>query len=157
MQRTLYLIVILFSLVSCYTYQIKKPAEIKDGSEKKSEKNKALTADVSSDPGTKIIAENKNPNSSPAIISVNPQEKLAPGKNFRIEVDGHTHKIIVDRWEADSLVAHPVRRPKEILKFHKNQINTERIAEKRFSQPIADILTVLAYVGIGVGIYALVR
>ena len=74
-----------------------------------------------------------------------------------IDVDGKTYKVIVDRWERDSLIVHPVHSPKKILKFHKNQINPERIAEKRFSQPIADILTVLAYASIGVGIYLLVK
>jgi hypothetical protein len=90
-------------------------------------------------------------------VPVNVQEKLTPKKNVRIDVDGKTYKVIVDRWESDSLVAHPVHNPKKILKFHKNQINGEKIAEKRFSQPIADIITVVVYAGIGVLIYSLIR
>ena len=50
-----------------------------------------------------------------------------------------------------------VNNPKKILKFHKNQINGEKIAEKRFSQPIADIITVVVYAGIGVLIYSLIH
>jgi hypothetical protein len=65
--------------------------------------------------------------------------------------------VIVDKWERDSLIAHPVHNAKKTLKFHKNQINAEKIAEKRFSQPIADIITVVAYAGIGVAIYSLLQ
>jgi len=100
-------------------------------------------------------AESQNP--QPMPVPVNVQEKLAAGKNVKIDVDGRSYKVIVDKWESDSLVAHPVHNPKKILKFHKNQINSEKIAEKRFSQPIADIITVVAYAAIGVGIYLLVR
>jgi len=88
---------------------------------------------------------------------VNVQEKLAAGKNVKIKVDNKSYKVIVDRWEGDSLVVHPVHNAKKNLKFHKNQINSEKIAERRFSQPIADILTVTAYAAIGVGIYLLVK
>ncbi len=88
---------------------------------------------------------------------VNVQEKLAAGKNVKIDVDGKKYKVIVDKWERDSLVAHPVHNAKKTLKFHKNQINAEKIAEKRFSQPIADIITVVAYAGIGVAIYSLLQ
>ncbi|WP_426276555.1 hypothetical protein ACN9MN_15955 [Chryseobacterium sp. S-02] len=148
MQKNLYLIIILFCLVSCYTYQVKKPA--------------AATTDNKQDPKKSAALANTTQNTAPqnlqpAPVPINIQEKLAANKNVKIEVDGKTYKVIVDRWERDSLVAHPVHSPKNVLKFHKNQINAERIAEKRFSQPIADILTVLAYASIGVGIYLLVK
>ncbi len=90
-------------------------------------------------------------------VPVNVQEKLTAGKNVKIDVDGKKYKVIVDKWESDSLVAHPVHNAKKTLKFHKNQINAEKIAEKRFSQPIADIITVIAYAGIGVAIYSLLQ
>jgi len=148
MQKNLYLIIILFFLVSCYTYQVKKPA--------------AATTDNKQDPKKSAALANTTQNTAPqnlqpAPVPINIQEKLAPNKNVKIDVDGKTYKVIVDRWERDSLVVHPVHSPKNVLKFHKNQINAERIAEKRFSQPIADILTVLAYASIGVGIYLLVK
>ena len=44
-----------------------------------------------------------------------------------------------------------------LLKFHKNQINQSTIAERRFSQPVADIITVTAYAGIGAGIWAIIK
>ncbi|WP_435525391.1 hypothetical protein [Chryseobacterium indoltheticum] len=56
-----------------------------------------------------------------------------------------------------ALVVHPVRNREKILKFHKSQINAEKIAEKRFSQPIADIITIVAYAGIGFGIWSLLQ
>lgn len=139
--------------MSCYTYQVKKPPvdtaiDNKQGS-KNSNNNPTQT--------NNITAESQSLNAQQAPAPINIQEKLAANKNVRIDVDGKTYKIIVDRWESDSLVAHPVHNPKKTLKFHKNQINGERIAEKRFSQPIADIITVTAYVGIGVLIYSLIR
>ncbi|WP_027388105.1 hypothetical protein [Chryseobacterium gregarium] len=146
MQKNLYLIIILFSLSSCYTYQVKKQADPEAGSQQDSKKGTA--------PGQAAPAA-VNPPQTP--VPVNIQEKLAPNKNYKINAEGRSYKIIVDRWENDSLVAHPVRHPEKILKFHKNQINGEKIAEKRFSQPIADIITVIAYAGIGVVIYSLVR
>jgi hypothetical protein len=106
------------------------------------------------------VANNTAPgqkNVQPTPVPINVKEKLAPNKNVRIDVGGKSYKVIVDRWESDSLVAHPVRQPDKILKFHKDQINAERIAEKRFSQPIADIITVAAYAGIGVGIWSLLQ
>ncbi|MBK1896162.1 hypothetical protein [Chryseobacterium paridis] len=156
MRKNLYFIIILFSLVSCYTYQVKKQPDTANDNKRESKKNAPLANTAS--PQTKSpVAESQNMNLQQTPAPINVQDKLAPSKNVRIEVDGKTYKVIVDRWESDSLVAHPVHNPKKILKFHKSQINAERIAEKRFSQPIADIITVAAYAGIGVLIWSLVK
>lgn len=153
MRKNLYFIIILCSLTSCYTYQVKKPAD--PATDNKQSKNNAAMAGNNTVTMKNAAAESPNPQPMPAPVNV--QEKLAAGKNVKIDVDGRSYKVIVDKWESDSLVAHPVHNPKKILKFHKNQINGEKIAEKRFSQPIADIITVVAYAAIGVGIYLLVR
>jgi hypothetical protein len=153
MRKNLYFIIILCSLTSCYTYQVKKPAD--PATDNKQSKNNAAMAGNNTATMKNAAAESQNPQPMPAPVNV--QEKLAAGKNVKIDVDGKSYKVIVDKWESDSLVAHPVHNPKKILKFHKNQINSEKIAEKRFSQPIADIITVVAYAAIGVGIYLLVR
>lgn len=151
MRKNLYLIIILCSLTSCYTYQVKKPVDPATDN-----KNAVAAAPNSMKmKGTPAESQNMNVQQPPAPINI--QEKLAPNKNVKINVDGRSYKVIVDKWESDSLVAHPVHNPKKILKFHKNQINAEKIAEKRFSQPIADIITVTAYAGIGALIYFLVR
>ncbi|KXH84962.1 hypothetical protein [Chryseobacterium kwangjuense] len=160
MRKNLYLTILLLTLSSCYTYQVKKPAD--PATDNKKESKKAGIADNNTSLQMKNAAaetqiQNSQPATSPAPVPVNIQEKLAPNKNVKIEVDGKSYKVIIDRWESDSLVAHPVHQPKKILKFHKNQINGERIAEKRFSQPIADIITVTAYAGIGVLIYSLLK
>lgn len=158
MQKKLSLLVLLFSLVSCYTYQVKKPAELPVDDKKESKKSPSVAEVASVQENSPTVAKtNPTANPQPTVIPINVQEKLAAGKNFRIDADGKTYKIIVDKWVGDTLVAHPVRQKDVVLKFHKNQINADRIAEKRFSQPIADILTVVAYVGIGVGIYALIK
>ncbi|WP_426482374.1 hypothetical protein [Chryseobacterium sp. R2ACT005] len=149
MQKYLYLIITLLSLTSCYTYQVKKqpdPATDNKQSPKK-------TSELANNTSTQI----QNTATQPTAVPINIQETLAPNKNVKIDVAGKSYKIIVDRWESDSLVAHAVYNPKKILKFHKNQINSEKIAEKRFSQPIADIITVTVYAGIGVLIWALVH
>ncbi|CAM3158962.1 hypothetical protein DRF59_12700 [Chryseobacterium flavum] len=147
MRKNLYFTIILFSLTSCYTYQVKKQAD--PAADNKLANNAS--------PQMKNTAGSQNPNAQQAPVPVNIQEKLSPNKNVKIDVDGKSYKIIVDRWESDSLVAHPVHQPKKILKFHKNQINGERIAEKRFSQPIADIITVAAYAGIAATVWFLLR
>lgn len=147
MRKNLYFTIILFSLTSCYTYQVKKQAD-------PAANNKPAN---NASPQMKNTAGSQNPNAQQAPVPVNIQEKLSPNKNVKIDVDGKSYKIIVDRWESDSLVAHPVHQPKKILKFHKNQINGERIAEKRFSQPIADIITVAAYAGIAATVWFLLR
>lgn len=147
MRKNFYLITLSFCLVSCYTYQVRKPVD--------------PTADNKKDPKNNATVANNNASGQkdmqPVPVPINVKEKLAANKNVRIDVDGKSYKVIVDRWENDSLVAHPVRQPDKILKFHKNQINAEKIAEKRFSQPIADIITVTVYAGIGVGIWALLQ
>lgn len=147
MRKNFYLITLSFCLVSCYTYQVRKPVD-PTADNKKDTKNNATVANNNAS-GQKDM--------QPVPAPINVKEKLAANKNVRIDVDGKSYKIIVDRWENDSLVAHPVRQPDKILKFHKNQINAEKIAEKRFSQPIADIITVTVYAGIGVGIWALLQ
>ena len=147
MRKNLYFTIILFSLTSCYTYQVKKQAD--PAADNKLANNAS--------PQMKNTAGSQNPNAQQAPVPVNIQEKLSPNKNVKIDVNGKSYKIIVDRWESDSLVAHPVHQPKKILKFHKNQINGERIAEKRFSQPIADIITVAAYAGIAATVWFLLR
>ncbi len=157
MQKNLYLIItiILFSLSSCYTYQVKKPADPANDTQ---ESNKNAAQDNRASMQMKNAAgEFQSLNPQQASVPVNIQQKLAANKNVKIDVDGKTYKIIVDRWENDSLVAHPVHHPGKTLKFHKNQINGEKIAEKRFSQPIADIITITVYAGIGVAIWALLR
>ena len=156
MRKNLYLIILLFSLTSCYTYQVKKQADPAADSKQDSKKNTAMANTTAPQMnGTTAAPQNLNAVQAPAPINV--QEKLVSGKNVKIEVDGKSYKVIVDRWENDSLVVHPVRNAKKIMKFHKNQINSEKIAEKRFSQPIADIITVTVYAGIGVLIWALVH
>lgn len=160
MRKNLYLIILLCTLSSCYTYQVKKPAD--PAADNKKESKKAGIADNNTSLQMKNAAaetqiQNSQPATAPAPAPVNIQEKLTANKNVKIEIDGKSYKVIVDRWESDSLVAHPVHQPKKILKFHKNQINGEKIAEKRFSQPIADIITVTAYAGIGVLIYSLLK
>ncbi|MCT2406213.1 hypothetical protein NZD88_01420 [Chryseobacterium antibioticum] len=155
MQKNLYLIIILFSLTSCYTYQVKKQVDPATDN-KENSKNRAALANNTSAQMKSTTAESQiNVQQTPVPINV--QETLAPNKKFKIDVDGKSYKIIVDKWERDSLVAHPISNPKKILKFHKNQINGEKIAEKRFSQPIADIITVTVYAGIAVGIWSLLR
>ncbi|PIF46476.1 hypothetical protein CLU96_3514 [Chryseobacterium sp. 52] len=156
MQKNLYLIIILFSLTSCYTYQVKKQVDPVTDNKQESKMNAALV-NTTSIPLKSTIAEPQNPNAQQTPVPINIQEKLVPNKNFRINVEGKSYKIIVDRWEKDSLVAHSIHNPKKILKFHKNQINSEKIAEKRFSKPLSDIITITAYAAIGVGIYLLLR
>jgi hypothetical protein len=154
MRKNLYFIIILCTLTSCYTYQVKKPADPAAAINNQApKKNTAAANNTMEMTGTNPASQSLSVQPAP----VNIQEKLAAGKNVKIEVDNKSYKVIVDRWEGDSLVVHPVRNAKKSLKFHKNQINSERIAEKRFSQPIADILTVTAYAAIGVGIYLLVK
>lgn len=157
MRKNFYLIIISLCLSSCYTYQVKKPADPATDNKQDSKRNAALANNASSEQMKSSIAESQIVNSQPAPVPINVQEKLAPNKKFKIDVDGKSYKIIVDKWESDSLVAHPISNPKKILKFHKNQINSEKIAEKRFSQPIADIITVTAYAGIGVLIWSLLK
>ncbi|MCS3869054.1 hypothetical protein J3D55_001970 [Chryseobacterium ginsenosidimutans] len=156
MRKNLYLIIISFSLISCYTYQVKKPKDTATDNKQEFKNNAAIVNNTSMQMKS-ITAESPQPNSQQTPIPINIQEKLTPNKNVKIDVDGKTYKVIVDKWESDSLVAHSIHNPKKILKFHKNQINGEKIAEKRFSQPIADIITVVAYAGIGVLIYSLIR
>jgi hypothetical protein len=151
MRKNLYLIIIVCSLTSCYTYQVKKPVD------PATDNKNAVAAAPNSMKMKGAPAESQNMNVQQPPAPINIQEKLAPNKNVKINVDGRSYKVIVDKWESDSLVAHPVHNPKKILKFNKNQINAEKIAEKRFSQPIADIITVTAYAGIGALIYFLVR
>lgn len=155
MRKYLYLIILSFSLVSCYTYQVKKTVDATIENSRNSKSTASLTN--TSLQTQSATAESLNSNSQQTPASINIQEKLAANKNVKIDVDGKSYKVIVDRWEGDSLVAHPVRQSEEILKFHKNQINAERIAEKRFSQPIADIITVVAYAGIAFGIWSLLK
>ncbi|MDQ1162118.1 hypothetical protein QE422_002486 [Chryseobacterium sp. SORGH_AS 447] len=155
MRKNLYLILLSCSLVSCYTYQVKKQPAPAVADNNTSPQNGTDPAAASAKM-KRAGAESQNVNQQPPV-PVNVQQKLAPNKNFKIDVDGKSYKIIVDRWESDSLVAHPVHNPKRTLKFHKNQINADRIAEKRFSQPIADIITIAVYAGAGVGIWYLLQ
>ncbi len=156
MRKNLYFIILLCSLTSCYTYQVKK--QVATATDNKQEAKKGTAPVNNMSPQMKAAnAEVQNLSAQQTPVPVNIQEKLTPNKNVKIDVDGKSYKVIVDRWEGDSLVAHPVRNAKKTLKFNKNQINAEKIAEKRFSQPIADIITVAAYTAIGVGIYLLVR
>lgn len=156
MQKNIYFILLSFSLVSCYTYQVKKQPDPSTVPGQQQKKGSAPVADNNVAMQIKSQGTGSGDMNMPQA-PVNVQEKIAPNKNYKIHVDGRSYKIIADKWESDSLVAHAAGNPKKILKFHKNQINAEKIAEKRFSQPIADIITVAVYAGIGVAIWMLVK
>ena len=162
MKKYLYLLFLSLSLSNCYTY--KASAETDDVKETQQETRQKLKkqmtdnvtsmdqADLSATPSNKTIPVNTNKPKATNIM-----EKLEPNKFYKIDVAEKSYKIQVDKWESDSLVAHVIHKPKKILKFHKNQINQSTIAERRFSQPVADIITVTAYAGIGAGICAIIK
>jgi len=166
MKNYLYLLVISFSLISCYTYRTNAEKDIKEQNTKKEsaesgEIAKKELANLQPNPRSIDSRVTRKPKpekvSEPTPKSTNVQDMLEANKYFKIEVGGKPYKIQVDKWESDTLVAHVIHKPKKILKFHKNQINKETIAERRFSQPTADIITVVAYAAVGVGIWALVK
>ena len=162
MKKYLYLLFLSLSLSNCYTY--KASAETDDVKETQQETRQKLKkqmtdnvtsmdqADLSATPSNKTVPVNTNKPKATNIM-----EKLEPNKIYKIDVAEKSYKIQVDKWESDSLVAHVIHKPKKILKFHKNQINQSTIAERRFSQPMADIITVTAYAGIGAGIWAIIK
>ena len=79
MQKNLYLIIILFCLVSCYTYQVKKPAAATDN--KQDAKNSATLANTN--PSQTKSTAPQNPQPTPVPINI--QEKLTPNKNVKID------------------------------------------------------------------------
>ncbi len=168
MKNYLYLLIISFSLVSCYTYRTNEEKDItsqntKEVSAKSNEiaekelSNLQPNASSIDARSTRKPKPEKPKTPTPAPKPTNIQERLEANKYFKIEVGDRSYKIQVDKWESDTLVAHVIHKPKKILKFHKNQINQSTIAERRFSQPTADIITVVAYAAVGVGIWALVK
>ncbi|WP_312761917.1 hypothetical protein [Epilithonimonas sp.] len=162
MKKYLYLLFLSLSLSNCYTY--KASAETDDVKETQQETRQKLKkqmtdnvtsmdqSDLSATPSNKTIPVNTNKPKATNIM-----EKLEPNKFYKIDVAEQSYKIQVDKWESDSLVAHVIHKPKKIIKFHKNQINQSTIAERRFSQPVADIITVTAYAGIAAGVWALIN
>jgi len=174
MKKYFYLFFISFSLTNCYTYKVsaeKTDEETQSKSEpkrklepqiKSNEQQLALNT-IADDSQANLAAVNSKSQRSSKISKdkkpkpTNITDKLEVGKFFKIDVADRSYKIQVDKWESDTLVAHVIHKPKKILKFHKNQINQSTIAERRFSQPVADIITVGAYTAIGVGIWTLVK
>ncbi|MDF2553416.1 MAG: hypothetical protein K0R77_2691 [Chryseobacterium sp.] len=161
MQKYLYLIILSFFVTSCYTYQRKKHVTLPPENIQESKK-KAVDGNIASAQLNNTATETQNKKSPQTVnekelVPINIQNELRPTKNYKIKVDGRSYKIIVDKWEGDTLVSHRVHKPEAILKLHKNQINAESITERRFSKPLSDIITVLVYAGIGVGIYMLLR
>lgn len=161
MQKYLYLIILSFFLTSCYTYQRKKqvtlPPENSQESKKKAVDSNIASAQLNNTASEAQIKKSQQTANEQELIPINVQNELQPAKNYKIKVDGRSYKITVDKWEGDSLVAHRSNKPEAILKLHKNQIDAEAIAEKRFSKPLSDAITILVYAGIGVGIYMLLR
>lgn len=166
MKNNLYLLIISFSLLSCYTYRTNAEQDIANKNTEKvsPESNVIAKKEISNlqpNPRSMDSRVTRKPKpekaSEPTPKSTNVQDMLEANKYFKIEVGGKPYKIQVDKWESDTLVAHVIHKPKKILKFHKNQIDKETIAERRFSQPTADIITVVAYAAVGVGIWALVK
>lgn len=169
MKKYLYLFIISFTLTNCYTYKVS--AETDETTQGKNESKRKPDPKESNVQQVAVSSMAIDGETSPTVNSKGPRntkkdnkpkptnitEKLEAGKFFKIDVADRSYKIQVDKWESDTLVAHVIHKPKKILKFHKNQINQSTIAERRFSQPVADIITVTAYAGIGVGIWALVR
>ncbi len=164
MKKYFYLLLLPLSLTNCYTYKVaaegddaaplneKAQTKVNTMQPKVAMAANQATMDMSEAKATTTHPQKKPAKPRPTSIT----EKLEPNKYYKIDVADRSYKIQVKQWESDSLVANVIHKPKKILKFHKNQINQSTIAERRFSQPVADILTVAAYTGIGVGIWALV-
>lgn len=72
--------------------------------------------------------------------------KIQPNQYYKITAEEKQYKIQADQWEGDTLVSHILRKPKKILRFHKDQIEEESLLERRFSKPFSDLFTVGAYV-----------
>lgn len=170
MKKYFYLFIVSFSLMNCYTYKTiaeKKDVKTQSSNEAPVMPDNAAEEKMMAVSRAKLSAvqaqslqktktgKSKENNANPIPSTI--EEKLEANKYFKIEVGGRPYKIQVDKWENDTLVAHVIHHPKRQLKFHKNQINQQTIAERRFSQPTADIITVVAYAGIGLGIWALVK
>lgn len=161
MQKYFYISIIVFTFTSCYTYQ-RKAQVVVTPENIQNTKMKAVDDNILLEKANKTTAETQINNplqkvDEKNLVPINIQNELQPTKNYKVKADGKTYKLIVDKWEGDSLVAHSVNRPNKIIKLHKNKIEAEDIAEKRFSKPIADIITILAYTGIGVGVWMLLR
>ncbi|MCU7616265.1 hypothetical protein NZ698_03580 [Chryseobacterium sp. PBS4-4] len=161
MKKYLSLIIVSFFVTSCYTYQRKKQVsvspEVGQESKKKASENNSAVAQLNNPSVETQNKKSQQPVNEKEVLPINIQNELQPTKNYKIKVDGRSYKIIADKWEGDTLVAHRVNKPEAILKLHKNQINAEAITERRFSKPLSDIITILVYGGIGVGIYMLLR
>ena len=82
--------------------------------------------------------------------------KIQPNKYYKIAVEGKNYKIQADQWEGDTLVSHILRKPKKVLRFHKDQIDEEALQERRFSKAFSDLFTVGAYVAGGAAVLLLV-
>ncbi|WP_312824094.1 hypothetical protein [Epilithonimonas sp.] len=171
MKKYFYLLILSFSLISCYTYKVATEADetsdsyvrAQNRSELDVKSNEKVAVNTVADRRTSVAkiptrgSRNTKPEKEKKPKPTSIIEKLEVGKFFKIDVADRSYKIQVDKWESDTLMAHVIHKPKNILKFHKNQINQSTIAERRFSQPIADIITVAAYAGVGLGIWSLVK
>ena len=83
------------------------------------------------------------------------KQKIKANKYYKISVAEKQYKIQADQWEGDTLVAHILRKPKKVLRFHENQIDEEELLERRFSKSYSDIFTVGSYVGVGAAVLLL--
>lgn len=166
MKRNIYSMLVFCLLTSCYTYrpvkatleETEKPIE-NSKTQTRSHMAAALNKPVLDESEAQIKKEDVKKNFKPAPQKTTRQltikEKLEPSRMYKINAGGKRYKIQVDQWESDSLVVNAVNKPEKKMKFHKNQIDESTILEKRFSQPISDILTVVAYAGIAVLVIAL--
>lgn len=84
------------------------------------------------------------------------KSKIQPNKYYMITVADKQYKIQADQWEGDTLVAHKLRKPKKVLKFHQNQIDEESLLERRFSKSYSDLITVGSYVAAGAAVLLLI-
>lgn len=83
------------------------------------------------------------------------QQQIKPEQIYKIDVDNKTYKIKAVKWDGDSLVAY-TNIKKEVKKnFSSNQITNVR--EQKFSETRSNTLTVIAYAGIGLGIFFLLK
>ncbi|WP_312768931.1 hypothetical protein [Epilithonimonas sp.] len=169
MKLNIYSLLIFCLFTSCYTYrhvadEKEVPTAAKENPRIKSQKSEmtATAVDAISVENQVQKSQLRSATADGKIKAMFPQgqkttrkllgikDKLESGKIYKIKVADKRYKIQVDQWESDSLVVHPVRKPEKKMKFHKNQIEEDAILEKRFSQPISDIITVTAYAAIGV-------
>lgn len=157
-------------LTSCYSYKLIDPTKevveqnnsaknqnVNQSRSKNSTMQRSRSADDNNVTKPEVTEKKVLVESGQTGVAGDIKLYLKPNGLYKIQAQQKQHHIVVNSWVGDTLVASPKGKEDQILKFHKNDIDINKMYDRRFNKRQSDILTIGAYAAALTGVILLLK